>query len=83
MTGTTTQLMIDVADTLHGVPDDKRAATRGRVQRMSAAIASFAAGAALAALLFTSIGMWCFALAPIVALLASIVAHSIPEGPVA
>jgi uncharacterized membrane protein YoaK (UPF0700 family) len=83
MTGTTTQLMIDIADTFHGLPDDKRAATRVRMQRMSTAVASFAAGAALAALLFSTIGMWCFAVAPIVALLARIVAHSIPEESIA
>jgi uncharacterized membrane protein YoaK (UPF0700 family) len=79
MTGTTTQLMIDIADTLHGLPEDKRAATRVRMQRMSVAVASFAAGAALAALLFSKTAMWCFTVAPVVALLARISAGSMPE----
>jgi uncharacterized membrane protein YoaK (UPF0700 family) len=82
MTGTTTQLMIDIADTLHGLPADEREATRLRMQRMGMAAASFAAGAALAALLFSAAGMWCFAIAPLVALLARIVARSMPEGTV-
>ena len=79
MTGTTTQLMIDIADTLHGLPADKREATRVRMRRMSRAAASFAGGAALAALLFSTTGMWCFAMAPLVALLAWIGARSMPE----
>jgi uncharacterized membrane protein YoaK (UPF0700 family) len=78
MTGTTTQLMIDIADMFHGVPEDERAATRARMQRMGTAIASFAAGAALAALLFSTVRMWCFAVAPLVALSARIVARSLP-----
>jgi len=79
MTGTTTQLMIDVADTIHGLPADKFEATRTRMRRMGMAMASFAAGAALAALLFSTTGMWCFAVAPLAALLARIAAQSMPE----
>jgi uncharacterized membrane protein YoaK (UPF0700 family) len=79
MTGTTTQLMIDVADTFHGLPADKREETRARMQRMGMAVASFAAGAALAALLFSTTGMWCFTVAPLVALLARIVVRSMPD----
>jgi hypothetical protein len=75
-------LTIDIADTLHGLPADKREATHSRMQRMGMAAASFAAGAALAALLFSTTGMWCFAIAPLVALLARIVARSMPEGTV-
>jgi hypothetical protein len=52
------------------------------MRHMGMAAASFAAGAALAALLFSMTGMWCFALAPLVALLARIVARSLPEGTV-
>jgi hypothetical protein len=49
---------------------------------MGMAAASFAAGAALAALLFSTTGRWCFTVAPLVALLARIVARSMPEEPV-
>lgn len=82
MTGTTTQLMIDIADRLHGLPPDERAATQQRMNRLFKAIASFASGAALAALLFHTLHMWCFALPPIVALLTRILARSMPEAQV-
>jgi uncharacterized membrane protein YoaK (UPF0700 family) len=67
MTGTTTQLMIDVADAVRGLPSDKRDATRERMYAMGLAIATFAVGAALAAFLFHTVGTWCFAVAPMVA----------------
>jgi uncharacterized membrane protein YoaK (UPF0700 family) len=65
MTGTTTQLMLDVADLLHGVPDEQRAAARGRMMRMGGAVLTFAAGCAAAALLYRYVGMWCFAVPPV------------------
>ena len=68
MTGTTTQLMIDVADAVHGLSPDKRDATRERMRAMGLAVATFAIGAALAAFLFHTVGTWCFAVAPTVAL---------------
>jgi uncharacterized membrane protein YoaK (UPF0700 family) len=76
MTGTTTQIMIDIADMIRGVPGVARDAIRSRLRRMCVAVASFAAGAAAGALLFHAIGSWCFALPPIVALLARITAKS-------
>jgi len=78
MTGTTTQLMIDIADRIRGVPAEQREAVRSRMRQMSLAVASFASGAALAALLFHVTGMWCFWVAPLVALLARITARSMP-----
>jgi uncharacterized membrane protein YoaK (UPF0700 family) len=74
MTGTTTQIMIDIADMTRGASGVARDAIRSRLRRMCAAVASFAAGAAAGALLFHAIGSWCFALPPVVALLASITA---------
>ena len=76
MTGTTTQIMIDIADMIRGVPGAARDAIRSRLRRMCVAVASFAAGAAAAALLFNAIGTWCFALPPVVAFLARITAKS-------
>ena len=67
--------MIDIADTirgglgLHATPPDL--GYNGCV-----AVASFAAGAAAGAILFNSIGRWCFALPPVVALLARITAKT-------
>jgi uncharacterized membrane protein YoaK (UPF0700 family) len=76
MTGTTTQMMIDIADMIRGVPGVARDAIRSRLRRMCVAVASFAAGAAAGALLFHAIGSWCFALPPVVAFLARITAKS-------
>jgi uncharacterized membrane protein YoaK (UPF0700 family) len=77
MTGTTTQMMIDIADLIRGVPGAAGDAMRSRLRRMSVAVASFAAGAAAGALLFHAIGSWCFVLPPGVALLARITASSL------
>jgi uncharacterized membrane protein YoaK (UPF0700 family) len=76
MTGTTTQIMIDITDMIRGVPGAAGDGMRSRLRRMSVAVASFAAGAAAGALLFSATGSWCFALPPVVALLARITAKS-------
>ena len=76
MTGTTTQIMIDIADMIRGVPGAAGDAMRSRLRRMCVAVASFATGAAAGALLFHAIGSWCFVLPPVVALLARITAKS-------
>jgi uncharacterized membrane protein YoaK (UPF0700 family) len=69
MTGNTTQLVLDVVDLLHpGTPDAERAVLRGRAGRTAAAVACFAAGCALAALLFWSCGDWCFVVPPLIVL---------------
>jgi uncharacterized membrane protein YoaK (UPF0700 family) len=68
MTGTTTQIMIDIADVIRGLAPDKRDATWARLRHMSVAVASFACGAAGAALLLKQFGTWCFVVPPIVAL---------------
>jgi uncharacterized membrane protein YoaK (UPF0700 family) len=64
MTGNTTQIMIDLADLMRGVPADAR--TRERLSRMSASVAAFAAGCAAAALIYAKQDVWCFLLPPIV-----------------
>jgi uncharacterized membrane protein YoaK (UPF0700 family) len=81
MTGTTTQMMIDIADLIRGVPGAAGDAMRSRLRRMSVAVASFATGAAAGALLFHAIGSWCFVLPPGVALLARITANSSQSAP--
>jgi uncharacterized membrane protein YoaK (UPF0700 family) len=78
MTGTTTQIMIDTADMIRGVPEAARDAIKLRLRRMCVAVASFAAGAAAGALLVSAVGKWCFALPPMVALLTRISAQSSP-----
>ena len=87
MTGTTTQLMIDIADAIHGLSPDTRIATLSRLRRMGMAMIAFAVGAAAAAFFFSRLGTWCFVVPPIVALAARIGANSIhavpPQQPVA
>jgi uncharacterized membrane protein YoaK (UPF0700 family) len=68
MTGTTTQIMIDLADRLRGLPAEAAATTRARMSRMAAAVVVFAFGCAAAALLFSLTGGWCFVVPPAVAL---------------
>jgi uncharacterized membrane protein YoaK (UPF0700 family) len=72
MTGTTTQMMIDIADLIRGTQGAARDAIRSRLRHMGVAVASFAAGAAVSALLFHAIGAWCFAVPPVVAFLTRI-----------
>jgi uncharacterized membrane protein YoaK (UPF0700 family) len=69
MTGTSTQIMLDVADLIHGLPPDKAREVKGRLGALLAAVATFALGCGFAALAFLFGGMWCFALPPLVALL--------------
>jgi uncharacterized membrane protein YoaK (UPF0700 family) len=80
MTGNTTQIMIDLADCIRGLPADKRGATLARLQQASKAVAGFAIGAAFAALLFSTVRMWCFVVAPLVAVLARLAAKGMPLG---
>ena len=65
MTGTTTQIMIDLAGMITGVPDEGSIA-RARLKRMAGSLAAFALGCAVAAVLFLYVGAWCLAVAPLV-----------------
>ena len=66
MTGNTTQIMIDLADLMRGVPADARDAIWPRLSRMSGSVAAFAAGCAAAALIYAKQDVWCFLIPPIV-----------------
>jgi uncharacterized membrane protein YoaK (UPF0700 family) len=81
MTGTTTQLMIDLADLARGVPEPQRAVTRTRLRHLGSAIVAFALGAGIAAILFTTVHMGCFVVPPLVSLGARLVAtHGVSRG---
>lgn len=80
MTGTTTQIMLDLADLLRGVDSSARAAARTRLRKMVPAVLVFAAGCAAAALAYVWTGMWCFALPPAVAAMAAMAAESAARG---
>src|SRR6478736_2769594 len=72
MTGTTTQIMIDLADKLYKRAGES-AQSPSRLLRMSTNVLVFACGCGAAALFFTRFGVWCFVLPPIVAMLSLIV----------
>ncbi|HET7085408.1 MAG TPA: DUF1275 family protein [Rhizomicrobium sp.] len=65
MTGTTTQIMIDVADLLQGLAPEASVAAAARLRRMSTTVITFAAGCGAAALLYTTVGIGCFAVLPV------------------
>ena len=66
MTGTTTQIMIDLADLIYlrTAPDGQ---TRARTMKMSGNVIVFALGCGAAALLYARYGVWCFAVPPLLA----------------
>jgi uncharacterized membrane protein YoaK (UPF0700 family) len=68
MTGSTTQIMIDLADLTRRVSPDARVLIRARLSRMSGSVAAFAVGCAASALLYDLMGVWCFIVPPIVGL---------------
>jgi uncharacterized membrane protein YoaK (UPF0700 family) len=65
MTGTTTQIMLDVAELLHGVRPEVAALTKARFQRLTLSVAVFATGCGLAALMYAQVGTWCFCVLPL------------------
>ena len=66
MTGSTTQVMIDLADLLRGEIQG-RTALVARLRHMSANIGAFAVGCACAALLYAQMNVWCFVVPPLLA----------------
>lgn len=68
MTGTTTQVMLDLADLMRPLGADARAAARTRLGRMVPSVLAFVLGCAAGAALFKAAGMWCFLAPPVLAL---------------
>lgn len=58
MTGNTTQIIIDLVD-LPSASEVERKAIRGRLKKMVPALAGFASGAALGALGYSMLSIWC------------------------
>ena len=65
MTVTTTQIMLDLGDMLHGLAPDRAAAIRTRMKAMTASVVLFAAGCGFAALMFAEFNKWCFCVLPV------------------
>jgi uncharacterized membrane protein YoaK (UPF0700 family) len=70
MTGTTTQIMIEVANLLYGTPTKSGDSIRARLVRLVIAVCAFALGCGFAALFYIQFGMWCFVVPPLLAVLA-------------
>ena len=66
MTGTTTQIMLDVADKIY-TQKETEAKSGSRLAQMSTNILVFATGCGVAALFYTRYGIWCFLLPPVLA----------------
>lgn len=66
MTGTTTQVMIDLADRIYA-PKGIESQSSARLMSMSRAISLFAIGCGAAALLYNLFGVKCFVVPPVVA----------------
>jgi uncharacterized membrane protein YoaK (UPF0700 family) len=64
MTGTTTQIMIDLADIIYArkVPHSQ---INSRITRMSTNVIVFATGCGAAALLYARYDVWCFLAPPL------------------
>ncbi|MDT3378542.1 DUF1275 family protein [Labrys neptuniae] len=84
MTGTTTQIMLDLADLLSGsASQQQRSDIRGRLRKMVPAIVAFAAGCGAAALIFILFGLHAFLLPPFIALATVLSIHLDPEPDIA
>lgn len=63
VTGSTTQIMIDIADLTRnhsGMTEEARGAARTRLVRLGSSVAAFAVGCAAGAILYATLGTWCF-----------------------
>jgi uncharacterized membrane protein YoaK (UPF0700 family) len=67
MTGTTTQVMLDIADRIY--PRQGADAPPARLMQMGTNVIVFAIGCGVAALLFMRLGVWCFVVPPILAVM--------------
>ena len=79
MTGTTTQIMLDLAELMHGLRTEVAVATRARLRRMSLSVLLFAGGCGLAALLFAQTGKWCFCLLPLLGVTSLMMRDEVPD----
>lgn len=79
MTGTTTQIMIDVADVMRGAPTAVLSVAKPRLGKMAASVVAFAVGCAAGACLYATLGTWCFVLPPVIALPAVFLAPAEPK----
>lgn len=80
MTGTTTQIMLDLAEILAGEKGEAAAQTLGRVKRMVVAVIAFALGCGSAALAIVFAPLWCFVIPAVLSVLSFVARTETPEG---
>jgi uncharacterized membrane protein YoaK (UPF0700 family) len=68
MTATTTQIMLDLGDLVHGLASEKATAIRERLTRMTGSVLAFAVGCTLGALLYAWLSVVCFWIPPVLVL---------------
>jgi uncharacterized membrane protein YoaK (UPF0700 family) len=71
MTGTTTQVMLDIADVVY--PREGAQVQTPRLIQMATNVVVFAIGCGTAALLYAHFGVWCFVVPPVVGALSLII----------
>jgi uncharacterized membrane protein YoaK (UPF0700 family) len=69
MTGTTTQMMLDLADLAQGLDREVKMQVEGRLRRMGTSVVGFASGCAVAAVIFGLANVSCFIFPPVLGLL--------------
>jgi uncharacterized membrane protein YoaK (UPF0700 family) len=74
MTGTTTQIMIDVADLIRGAAAEVTGPAKVRLIKMTTSVATFALGCAAGACLYAAFENWCFVVPPFLAMPALLLA---------
>jgi len=72
MTGTTTQIMLDVADKIYPRTGEEDSSD-SRLVRMSTNLLVFAIGCGAAAFSYSRLGVWCFVVPPVVGMLSLVV----------
>lgn len=83
MTGTSTQIMLDIADLLtRRLPPKDHGEALARLAKMVTTVLVFAVGCAMAAMLYIAAGMWVFLAPPLVALIPIVAPRlaTVPEG---
>jgi uncharacterized membrane protein YoaK (UPF0700 family) len=76
LTGPLTQMMIDIADLVRGVTPTEQAVIKPRLYAIATNVISFAIGCGISALLFSQIGMFCFLIPPVLALIPTVMGET-------
>lgn len=80
MTGTTTQIMLDLAEIVAGEKGESAAQAYSRVKKMIVAVIAFALGCACAALATAVSPVWCFFIPAVLSVFSFVARIESPEG---